>query len=91
MFKPSSKIFVLTVPRRNIFCGLFVFFLSCVFNAFASIHCCLVVTCLERADLLALLGDVYCIFLNFQCGILSQVWYLVVLFLDLCCRSNFYS
>ena len=36
------------------------FFVSCVSHAFASVHCCLVVTCLERADLLALVGDVYC-------------------------------
>ena len=28
-----------------------------------SVHCCLVVTCWERADLLALVGDVYCILL----------------------------
>ena len=27
-----------------------------------SIHCCLVVTCWERVDLLALVGDVYCYF-----------------------------
>ena len=25
-------------------------------------------------------GDVYCIFVNFPCGILGQVWYLVVSF-----------
>ena len=28
------------------------FFVSCVFNAFASAHCCLVVACWERAGLL---------------------------------------
>ena len=28
--------------------------------------------------------DVDCIFVTFQCGILGQVWYLVVLFRDLC-------
>ena len=33
-------------------------FVSCVSHAFASVHCCLVVTCLERADLLVLVGDV---------------------------------
>ena len=31
----------------------------CVSHAFASVHCCLVATCWERADLLALVGDVY--------------------------------
>ena len=35
----------------------------CVSYAFASVHFCLVVTCRERADLLALVGDVYCILL----------------------------
>ena len=33
----------------------------------------LVVTCWERADLLALVGDVYCIFDTFPCGILGQI------------------
>ena len=47
------------------------------------------VTCLERADLLALVGDVYCIFDTFPCGILGQVWYLIVLFPDLCHLSYF--
>ena len=46
------------------------FFVSCVSHAFPSVHCCLVVTCLEMADLLALVGDVYCIFVSFPCGIL---------------------
>ena len=54
------------------------FFVSCV------VHCCLVVTCWERADLLALVGDVYCIFVTFPCGILGQVWYLIVSFPDFC-------
>ena len=45
-------------------------FVSCVSHAFASVHCCLVVTCWERADLLALVGDVYCIVVTFPCGIL---------------------
>ena len=51
------------------------------FHTLASVHCCLVVTCWERADLLALGGDVYFIFVTFSCGILGQVWYLIVSFL----------
>ena len=54
--------------------------MSCVSQALASVHCCLVVTCWERIDPLALVGDVYCIFVTFQCGILGQVWYLIVYF-----------
>ena len=49
------------------------FFVSCVSHAFASGHCCLVVTYWERADLLALVGDVYYNFVTFPCGILGQV------------------
>ena len=33
------------------------FYVSCVSHASASVHCCLVVTYWERADLLALVGD----------------------------------
>ena len=33
-------------------------FLTCVCHTFASVHCCLVVTCWERADLLALVCEV---------------------------------
>ena len=42
-----------------------------------------------RADLLALVVDVYCIFATFPCGILGQVWYLIVSFPDLCCLFYF--
>ena len=59
------------------------FFVSCVTHDFASVHCCLVVTCWERADPLAFVGDVYRIFVTFPCGILGQVWYLIVSFPDL--------
>ena len=67
----------------------FVFCVDCVSHAFMSVHCCLVVTCWERANLLALDGDVYCIFVTFPCNILGQVWYLIVSFPDLCCLSYF--
>ena len=39
---------------------------------------------------LALMGDVYCIFVTFPCGILCQVWYLIVSFPDLCHLSYFH-
>ena len=48
-----------------------------------------VVTCLERDDLLALVDDVYCIFVTFPCVILDQMWYLIVPFSDLCHLSYF--
>ena len=65
------------------------FLVSCVSHVFMSVHCCLVVTCWERADLLALVGDLYCIFVTFPCGILGQVCYLIVSFSDLCFLSCF--
>ena len=44
-------------------------FMSCVCHALASVHCCLVVTCWERADLLALVCDVKLSFRHFP------IWY----------------
>ena len=38
-------------------------FVVSVSHAFAPVHCCLVVSCWERADLLALVGDVIIVFL----------------------------
>ena len=49
-------------------------FMSCVCHAFVSVHCCLVVTIRDRADLfVALVYDVYCDFVTFPFGILGQV------------------
>ena len=59
-------------------------FVSCASQAFVSFHCCLVVTCWERADLLALVGDVYCIIVTFPCGVQGQVWYSILSFPDFC-------
>ena len=45
-------------------------FMSCVFHASASVHCCLVAIYGERADLLALVCDVWlCVFCHFP------MWY----------------
>ena len=46
-------------------------------------------TCWERVDLLVLVCNVYCVFVTFPCGILSQVWYLIVAFPYLCRLSYF--
>ena len=40
-------------------------FMSCVCHAFVSVHCCLVVTCWERSDLLNLVCDVWLYFGHF--------------------------
>ena len=50
-----------------------------VCHAVLSVHCSLLVTCWERANLLALLYVMfYCVFVTFPCGVLGQVWYLIV-------------
>ena len=59
--------------------------MSC--HAFASVHCCLVVTCPERADLLALVCNVKLYFCHFPCGILGLVRYSIVLIPVLCPHS----
>ena len=66
-------------------------FMACVCHAFASVHCCLVVTCWERSDLLALVCDVNCVSVTFPCGILGQVWQLVVSIPNRCRLSDFES
>ena len=55
-----------TLIRRRV-----VFFVSCVTHGFASVHCWLMVNFWERADLLTLVVDVYCISVTFPCGILG--------------------
>ena len=47
----------------------------CYCHSFLSIHCSFVVTCLERADLLALLCVMFnCVFVTFLRGILGPLW-----------------
>ena len=44
-----------------------------------------VVTCWERANLLALMYVMFsCVFVTLPCGVLGQLWFLVVLIPDLC-------
>ena len=42
-----------------------------------------------RADLLALVCNVYCDFVTFPFGIRGEVWYLIVSIPDPCCLSYF--
>ena len=56
----------------------------------ASVYMCLGVTCWERSGLLALSFVVSnCEFCHFPIGILSQVWYMIVLIPDLCTLNYF--
>ena len=71
------------------FCGSFVLFMSCVFHAFASVYCCLVVTCGEGLTSWFSFVMFNCVFVTFPRCILGQVWYLFVSIPDLCRLSYF--
>ena len=50
------------------------FFMFRVCLVFLSVHCSLVVTCWEKADLLDLVYVMfYCVFVTFPCGVLGEV------------------
>ena len=64
---------------------LFVFRI-CLCYTVLSVPCSLVITCLGRADLLALCVMFSCVFAIFQNGVLGLVWYmyLIVSISDIC-------
>ena len=62
----------------------------CLCRTAMSVPCSLVVTCWERADLLALLYVMLsCVFVIFPFGVLGQVWFLIVSIPDVCILSYF--
>ena len=63
--------------------------LLCVyFRRVLSVPCSRVVTCWERADLLALLCVMFsCVFVTHPYEVMGQVWYLIVSIPDLCLLS----
>ena len=88
-FRPSSKIFLQTVPGRCFFvdhwCVLcLVFLISRLFIA------ALWSFAWKRLTSRLLLMF-FVLFVTFPCGILGQGWYLIVSFPDLCRLSYFYS
>ena len=63
-----------------------------VCHAYLSVHCSPVVTCSERASLLACMYVKFCcVFVTFPCGTLGQVWYLIVSIPNLCLLTYFHS
>ena len=88
-FKLPSKIVLLTVPRRYFSLWIICLFMSCVSHAFASVNCCIVVTCCEKLNSWLSFVMFGCVFVTFQCGILRQVWYLSVSIPDLYYISYF--
>ena len=83
--KHSSKVLYWPFQGSTSFVDILCFF--CLVFAMplcASICMCLVVTCWERANLLALICGVYLWVFHFPIGILGQVWYLIVSIPDIC-------
>ena len=62
-------------------------YMSSVCLALVSVHCCHLVTCWERAVLLALVCDFYRDFVTFPFGTLGHLLYLIVSIPDPCCLS----
>ena len=64
------KCVLLTFPRRCFYCGSVLLFVFRVCRVFLSVRFSLVITCWERADLLALLCVMlYCGFVTFPSGV----------------------
>ena len=90
VWKASSKIFYWLSQGGTSFVDLLCFFcLSFAMPLCTSVYVCLVVTCWERADLLALVCGVRLWVCHFPIGILGQVWYLIVSIPDLCTHTYF--
>ena len=89
-FKPSSKIFYWLFQGGTSFVDLLCFFcLVFAMPLWVSVYMCLVVTCWERADFLALICGVQLWVCHFPIGILGQVWYLIVSIPNLCTLTYF--
>ena len=79
----------MTIPRWYFFRGSFVF-LCLMFLMLSRLFIAALCSPAGKGlTLLALLGNVDCIFVTFQSGILRQVWCLIVSFSDLCCPFYF--
>ena len=68
---------------------MFLFCLVFAMSVCVFAYMCFVVTCWERADLLALVCGVQLWVCRFSIGILGQIWYLIVSIPDLCTLSYF--
>ena len=84
-FKPSSTIFT-DRSKAVLLLWIFYVFFCLVFAMplWASVYMCLVLTCWERTDMLALVCGVQLWVRHYPIGILGQVWYLIVSIPDLC-------
>ena len=77
-----------TVPRQ--YFSVDFFLCVCLCHIVLSVSCILMVTCWEKADLLALLYVMfYCVFVTFPYGVLGQVWYMIALIPEFCLLPYF--
>ena len=88
IIKPSSYFLN---DRCKVVILLLIFFVICVScHTVLSFPCSLVITCWERADLLALLHVMFsCVFITFTYGVVGQVWYLIVWIPVFCLLPSF--
>ena len=69
--------------------GSFLLLMFRVCHAFLSVHCSLVITCWESANILAFLYVMFsCVFVTFPCGVLGQVGYLIVSIPNICLLTS---
>ena len=70
----------------------FLLFMFRVCHAVLYVHCSLVDTCWERANLLAVWLVIFsCVFVTLPCGVLGQVWNLIVSIPDPCILPYFHK
>ena len=88
IFNPSSNFQTEPCDVVILLWILFVICVSC--HTVLSFPCSLVITCWERADLLALLHVMFsCVFITFPYGVVGQVWYLIVWIPVFCLLPSF--
>ena len=87
--RPSSKIFVMTVPRGTSFVDQ-LFYLGLVFVKLLRLFIAALWSSAGKGLTSWLLFVMFsCAFVTFPCGILGQVWYVTVLITYLCRRCYF--
>ena len=68
----------------------FCYLCFCVFHASCMFIVALWSSARKKANLLALLNVMFsCVFVTFPCGVLGQVWHLIVLITDRCLLNYF--
>ena len=85
MFKPSRNWFT-DHSKRCFFCGSFICYFAFIFICYAvlSVSCSPAIYCWKMTDLFALSCVMFsCVFVTYQYGVPSQVWYLITSIPDL--------